>query len=109
MRIRERVTISVATHPGLIAIEMRPSFACSSSRTLTKKLTAVLDDPYAAQDMGMYLAMDPTADEMTANTGALVGEARRSLCAAWKRTTGPIVLIRQWSSNSLMGVVARGP
>ena len=53
--------------------------------------------------------MDAAPVEMTTKVGALVGEARRSLWVAWNRTTGPMAFTFQWSSNSEMGVVARGP
>ena len=59
--------------------------------------------------MGMYALMDAAPVEMTTKVGALVGEARRSLWVAWNRTTGPMAFTFQWSSNSEMGVVARGP
>lgn len=39
------LTMSVATHPGLIAMEMSPSLACSSCITLVRKLDAALEDP----------------------------------------------------------------
>ena len=38
-------TISVATQPGLIAMAMRPSLACSSCRTLVRKFDAALEVP----------------------------------------------------------------
>ena len=53
---------------------------------------------------GIYALMDPAAEEMMEKIGVFVGDARRSLWVAWKRTTGPIVLTFQWSSNSERGL-----
>ena len=58
---------------------------------------------------GIYALMDPAAEEMMEKIGVFVSDARRILWVAWKRTTGPIVLTFQWSSNSERAVVARGP
>jgi hypothetical protein len=74
------------------------SDGCSVSRTMTSRLIAALEDPYAPAERWMYLVMEARPVEMTAKMCAPDGEARR-----------PSVLTFQWSRNCEAGVVATGP